>query len=388
MAKILLYCWNDLNDTLLEKNLRLLGHDVVLFSQKFNNYDMDGEFSMAMMMEIHKNHCDFCFSFNYIPVISSICDVVGIPYISWVFDSPNLTLLSKTAGQKCNYIFVFDKLLYQGLKERGIKNCYHMPLAVDTEYFEAAAEKFFKDRYEVSFVGSLYTNQFNYFDKVKDWDKETLAECLKVIEAQKFHYKEDRIRSGLSAKTVQKAVQIADLTLGMKYEENPLDMVAMMLQKKVTVEERRELLKTVSERFDTVLYTDSDTRKLPQIKNKGKADYLRVMPRIFANSRINLNITLRSIESGIPLRALDIMACGGFLLSNYQPELAEYFEEGKELVLFYDLQDCIDKIAYYLEHEEERKEIARAGQRKVRELFSYQKKLKEILQIVEGKDES
>ena len=57
------------------------------------------------------------------------------------------------------------------------------------------------------------------------------------------------------------------------------------------------------------------------------------MPLIFRESKINLNITLRSITSGMPLRALDIMGAGGFLLSNYQQELAENYIDGEELVL-------------------------------------------------------
>lgn len=381
MAKILLYCWNDLNDTVLERNLKALGHEVIPFARKFKNYDMDGEFSMDMMMEIHKHHCTLCFSFNYIPVISSICDVVGIPYVSWVFDSPNLTLYSKTVPSACNHIFVFDKITYHALKKRGIRHCYHMPLSVDAMLFEDAVKFPFSEKYEVSFVGSLYTNEFNYFDKITDWEEGIYRECMDLISEQKFCYTKEKIKSGLSAQTVSALVETADLRLGAKYEEDALSMAAMMLQKKVTVEERKELLKAVSERFLTVIYTDSDTAGLPQLQNKGKADYLTRMPLVFANSRINLNITLRSIESGIPLRALDILACGGFLLSNFQPELAEYFEEGKELVLFYDKQDCLDKISYYLSHEKEREAIAKAGHKKVRDSFSYAPRLKRMLEM-------
>lgn len=92
---------------------------------------------------------------------------------------------------------------------------------------------------------------------------------------------------------------------------------------------------------------------------------------MFSGSKINLNLSLRSIHSGIALRVLDIMACGGFVLSNWQPEIAEYFEEGKEIVTFGCVEECMDKIRYYLEHEEERRQIAAAGYRKVKRDFSY-----------------
>ena len=381
MTKILLYCWNNLNDTILKKSMEALGYEVIPFAKKFLNYDMDGDFSMELMMEIHKHHCAFCFSFNYIPIISSICNVVGIPYISWVFDSPNLTLFSKTVYQKCNYIFVFDKKTYKGLQDRGVERCFYMPLAVDVENFAETIHNSEHEKYDISFVGSLYTNQFNYFDQIVDWDNDVLEVCNRVIQEQKFEYRADKIRKSLSEEIVAKIVDTADLKLGGKYEEKPLDMAAMMLQKKVTVEERRELLEAISEQFPVVIYTDSATSHLPKVQNKGRADYLKEMPLIFANSRINLNITLRSIETGIPLRALDVMACGGFLLSNYQSELAEHFE-GKELVLFYDKQDCLNKIEYYLSHEEERVAIAMAGKRKVQEMFNYNATLGKMLEIV------
>ena len=72
------------------------------------------------------------------------------------------------------------------------------------------------------------------------------------------------------------------------------------------------------------------------------------------------------------------MACGGFVLSNWQPEIEEYFVEGVEIVTFDSLKDCLEKMAYYLTHEEERKQVADAGKRKVRELFSYQSGLEKL----------
>ena len=104
---------------------------------------------------------------------------------------------------------------------------------------------------------------------------------------------------------------------------------------------------------------------------------------MFRRSKINLNITLRSIQSGIPLRALDIMGAGGFLLSNYQPELAEWFEDGKELVLYASAEELLGKVRYYLSHEEERREIAYQGFLKARKLFSYETRVKQMMDIVE-----
>ena len=92
-------------------------------------------------------------------------------------------------------------------------------------------------------------------------------------------------------------------------------------------------------------------------------------------------MTLKSIRSGIPLRALDIMACGGLLFSNYQLELAEAFEDGKELIMYNSIEDAIEKAIFYLQHEECLQLIAERGMQKVREAYTYPERLNKMLQI-------
>ena len=76
---------------------------------------------------------------------------------------------------------------------------------------------------------------------------------------------------------------------------------------------------------------------------------------------------------------MDILAAGGFLITNYQEEIAEYFVDGQDLVIAYTPEDMIEKTAYYLEHEDERKAIAEHGQKTVLETFAYTSLLPQIL---------
>ena len=118
------------------------------------------------------------------------------------------------------------------------------------------------------------------------------------------------------------------------------------------------------------------------MKVRGGINYDEVMPKIFYLSKINLNITLRSIETGVPLRVFDIMSVGGFVMSNYQEELEELFVPDKEIVLFKDIPELLDKVNYYLSHEEERIRIAMNGYKKVREQYDIQHAVSKILKIV------
>ena len=99
-------------------------------------------------------------------------------------------------------------------------------------------------------------------------------------------------------------------------------------------------------------------------------------------SKINLNIALKGIEGGTPQRIMDIMGAGGFVLTNYCEETAELFEEDREIVMFRTPEELLWKVDYYLEHEEEREQIARAGHEKAMNNYTYEKKIKSLLDWV------
>ena len=60
-------------------------------------------------------------------------------------------------------------------------------------------------------------------------------------------------------------------------------------------------------------------------------------------------------------RNFEIPGCGGFLLTSWADNLEDYYIPGQEVVRFNDTSDMIDKIQYYLEHEDKRSAIAQAG---------------------------
>lgn len=60
-------------------------------------------------------------------------------------------------------------------------------------------------------------------------------------------------------------------------------------------------------------------------------------------------------------RCFEVPGCGGFLLTSPAENLADYYEDGREIVCFSNLEDLIAKVRYYLDHEEARSQIAHAG---------------------------
>lgn len=391
--KLLLYSWNANNEQILADNLIKTGYEIVWFRKECKHYTRDMELAMEMIQHIHAESAEAVVSFNYFPIISMICNTCHIPYYSWVYDCPHFTLYAKQIFLPCNHIGIFDKAVVKHLEDYGVAAVSHVPLSVDTECFDKvihSASDREREKYQcdISFVGSLYTDGHNYYDLLSE---DIRMGIDSVIEKQCFTYQQDYLGQAAAAgkidfRELKTQMEKQGLMLGEDYFAGAEDiLIPAVLEKKVTVEERRMLLtKIVSEygascggNYDFRLYTGSDTAMMPALYacSRGTVDYHTQMPLVFAGSKINLNITLRSIPSGIPLRVLDIMACGGFVLTNLQPEITEYFEDGVEIAIYNSLEECMEKIGYYLQHEKEREQIAAAGYRKVREVFSYQKRI-------------
>ncbi|MCB2205488.1 glycosyltransferase [bacterium] len=95
---------------------------------------------------------------------------------------------------------------------------------------------------------------------------------------------------------------------------------------------------------------------------KGNAVYGEEISKLFAVSKIHLNFLREQNKDSHNVRTLEIPGYGGFLLTQRSREQAEdLYTEGKEIACFETVDELKEKITYYLEHEDERLAIARAG---------------------------
>ena len=78
-------------------------------------------------------------------------------------------------------------------------------------------------------------------------------------------------------------------------------------------------------------------------------------------SKINLAFVTKLNEDDVAHKAFEIAACGGFLLAERTPAHLDAFEEGKEAEFFSSVDECAEKVRYYLDHPAEREQIAQRG---------------------------
>ena len=344
---------------------------------------------------------DYVFSFNYYPFASNVCNEFEVTYISWIYDSPFLAIYSYTVINPVNRIFTFDYAIYQEFVQNNIETVYYLPLGVDPVALEKSCgkpgvnvpgEAKYSQSYlnlqsgrtsldaDVAFVGSLYTEKWNrLYDKFSTVSDYTKGYLDSIIQAQKNVYGDNFLERLLTPEI------IADMQKAYPCDPNTLDAMTpvqiysqFVLSRQVTSIERSEILTALGQKFKNkklMLYTVDKSVKIDGWKNIGPVEYFAEMPQVFRCSKINLNITLRSILTGIPLRAFDIMGAGGFLMTNYQQEYDEYFVAGEDYVYYENYEDLLAKVEYYLAHEKERKDIALNACVKVRTEHTLDKRL-------------
>ncbi len=330
----------------------------------------------------------FVFSINFFPAVSYTCEKWKVPYVCWSVDSPVPELFSNALKNTYNRIFLFDKAQYDFFSPVNPDCIYYLPLATNTKRWEKTVLDMTEEDYDaygadVSFVGSLYTEKCKY-------DSLSLSDHTRgfvdgLMEAQLKVFGCNFIPESLPEEVVRE-IEKADPAFYKSddvYTNMSRYLVAhQYIGMKLAAVERERILNRLSTHFDITLYTRSDASRLPKVHCKGGVNTLTEMPKVFQASKINLNMTMRPIETGLSLRIWDILGCGGFLLTNYQAEIPDYFEIGRDLETYESMEELEQKVRYYLSHEEERVEIAINGYEKVASCHTYEIRLAQMLKIL------
>lgn len=125
------------------------------------------------------------------------------------------------------------------------------------------------------------------------------------------------------------------------------------------------------------------------------------MIKIFSSSRINLNLSnsasfdlrylishpknlIHSLHtkkqaSQMKARNFEINYFNGFQLADYVPGIEDYYDIGKELACYGNVEEAALLIEFYLSNEEEREKVKAAGHLKAANRYTYTSQLRDVL---------
>ena len=352
------------------------------------NLPVDSEIEF-IKNEVIKYNC--VMTQNFSVNVAVACFEKCVPYISWVYDSPQVSLYTEYAKYPTNFIFAFDKAQVSRLRSVGIDNVFHMPLAANMAYTSRInIDKQDKARYdsEISFIGQLYR-----LDYVKSYianvSKEVWDVLGTIVEEKAFDWGKGQSIFDTIPNDIAEKISINDNDfeyfnlIGNKFIKE-----TMLLGPMIANREREGILSSAGEVFKTSLYTKEcdkeyarDVLKSVRVYGpvKGEEPY-----KIYGCSKLNLNLTLRTIETAVPQRVFDIMSMGGAVISNYQEEAEELFIPDKEIILFESGEEFLDKAKFFLGHPSLLRKIGEAGYMKTKRKYNYTVGLSNMFDIVMG----
>lgn len=370
--------------------MRSLGYEVEEYPQRQENSVLDDEEIGRLADYIRERQITHLMSIHLIYNLAVAAYQTGVKYVSVIWDAPYIKIYTPFGKLDNCWFSVFDKLDYERFMRDAIPHVMYQPLAVNADDVRKwnVKEKLGGTYInEVSFIGSLYAD--NLYDKTLHQIPARIQDYFtSIFEEAAFRWDGVNRVYGKTSPEILEYLKLAypDFQLNNVYDiEDVKYFETQYLIKKIANIERICVLNALSEEFPVTFYTyrSVDRSKLPKVKIMPPVEPGEAISIIYAASKINLNISLKGIEGGTPQRIMDIAGAGGFVLTNYCSETAELFEEDKELVMFRTPEELIEKTAYYLSHDEEREQIAAAGQKKVLSCYTYEKKMKELLEWVE-----
>ncbi|MBD5490366.1 MAG: glycosyltransferase [Lachnospiraceae bacterium] len=373
--------------------LRKLGYKVEEYPKVQDNSILNDEDTEELVAYIRRHRITHLMSIHLIYNLAMAAYNAKIKYVSVIWDAPYIKIYTPFGKMDNCWFSVFDRLDNERFRKAGIPHTLYQPLAVnkaDVIMWNRKAKKVLEGKYinDICFVGNLYED--NLFDeRVKNMPQVIVDYFNSIFEEAAFRWDGVNRIYGKTSKEMLKYMEMVspDFRIDNRLDiEDTYLFEVIYLVRKIASIERIAVLNTLSEAYHVVLHTASEVGedKLGNVEVR-----LPVRPGedatvVYAGSKINLNISLKGIEGGTIQRIIDIMGAGGFVLTNYCVETAELFEENKEIVMYRTPEELFEKVEYYLQHDEERERIAKAGCDKVIECYTYEKKLKQLLDWVEG----
>ncbi len=384
MKRILIYVWDTFNIEDIIHGFEDLGFycDIIDNRGKVERNAKYGEM-LSDFLQSH-DHYDFVFSTNYYDYLANACKYNDTAYLAWNYDSPWDMGDNKSLKYDTTHVYTFDSDEAKRYIEDGYSNVHYLPLAVNTSRYDlitCSNEDYKKYSADGAFVGQLYADRLGgYLNSLPDYKKGFFNGIIDYNVGNYDSYAVEGVFSRDLTEWLNEPDFLNSVFEGESKTKTPIrskgqsdiiSRVNYLTNVAITNKERLILVSILSKYWNFKLYSGDTHETINQVICCGPVNYWTEMPKVFKCSKINLNVTVKCIKSGIPLRCLDIMGCGGFLLSNYQRDFEEYFIDGDNIALFSSLDEAYEKFKYYMEHETQRQKIAYKGYLTVKENYNY-----------------
>jgi len=244
-------------------------------------------------------------------------------------------------------------------------------------YFFSKLKKFFNFK----LVGWVEATHFNLNHHILSYDIVFSIFLPYVFKLREFGVKaEYLLLSGFDPVIIEK---LKEKNSGVRNQQKKYDIVFIGSLHQVH-RSRIPFLKKIADAFGDKfhIWTQSFSSLPSELRKNFRGavfniDYYYVLSK----SKIVLNHHGSILPWAHNFRLFETTGVGSFLLTDNLPGIDELFEVGKEVETYDSIDECIDKIKYYLLNEEEREKIAKAGQIRTLKEHTYEKRIEKLFEF-------
>jgi spore maturation protein CgeB len=251
--------------------------------------------------------------------------------------------------------------------ERGYKHCDFLPLGTDTNIFHP---KQMKKPYNVSFVGSSMA--YTIHKNMKSWcHRSDLITAFPVVVERVINSKSRHVEPSLDA-----------LSLHFDSISQKEDYKAAVLWKG-TQEYRKSGLDKLSSFITTISGDPNWINIMPEeYEIISERWYYDNLCDFYNQSTINFNMTSLQMVNAVNQRVFDVSACKGFLITDFKPQIADFFVTKDNLAWFNSVEEIPDLIDFYLKNEALRDKLADKAYEIVTKHHTYDHRIIKLIEII------
>ncbi|MDR3357769.1 MAG: DUF3880 domain-containing protein [Desulfovibrio sp.] len=328
---------------------------------------------------------DCCITLNHmgVDVEGVLMDLLArlqLPLASWFVDNPHLILhLYSRCVSPWTCIFTWDEDNIPSLRRAGFEHVFYLPLGTDPERFcprrDAAAPAAWKA--EISFVGNSMLHKVAGRLKNGRFPRSLLLPFRDVSRA--FMECENR--------SVADFLRVSYPAVFAGYAALPDNEARLAYETAVTWQATRLYRNDCVRRIlplRPLIVGDAgwktEFRKEPiQPGYMDAISYYSDLPLFYTRSDVNFNCTSKQMKGAVNQRVFDVPAAGAFVLTDWRPQMELLFEP-REMACYHSPGQAPDMARHYLTHPRSRREIIRAGRRRVLACHTWRHRLAELLE--------
>ena len=368
----------------------LVLNDVVTCLQQLG-YQLMGLTPQGLTVELFNQTCaqhrpDWVFGINFSPAIASLCGRLGLPYLSWTIDPlprSRVQILDGTQPALC-LALAHDPHMVARFKALGLP-AQHMLLAAPAQRRHPVtnAQALAPYQCDVSFAGS------SLIDELRSLDQMLTPLGGDSLSGQALSW----------AQTITDACAHESDYSGLA-SLGGWEALPPVLQQHCADAPERERLLSLMDGALTALYRQQILRRLQDWKGalhlwgdtgwsaihpgyKGFADHGDELTRIYCASAVNLDIPRLYQRQSVTMRVFDILAAGGFVLTEHNPALADILVAGQHLAFYNTSDDLTDILTDWVHRPDDRKAIAHAGRNEVMAKHLISHRVDTLLQLID-----